>query len=60
MPFSEEFYRLKKKYERIYSDSAKAAELAYKEAFKKNVPTYRDKKFNFKFNGKTREGCKET
>lgn len=57
MPFTEEFLRLKAKYARLYSDSAKANELAYKEAFEKGVITFKDRQFNFKFNiSNVREG----
>lgn len=48
MPFSEEFEKLKRKYKRLYSDKAKAETFAYEEAFKNDIPTFRDKKFKFK------------
>ena len=57
MPFTDEFLSLKAKYARLYSDSAKASELAYKEAFEKGIITFRNRQFNFKFNSHSnREG----
>lgn len=48
MPFTNEFIKLKRRFCNQYSDKAKAEALAYEEARKKRIKTFREKKVNFK------------
>jgi len=50
MPFTEKFLKIKRKYKRRYDDEAKVLTFSFEEAFKYKIPTFRNKKLNFKHN----------
>lgn len=53
MPFTDEFKRIRRRFENLYpSNREKALTFSFEEAFKNNVKPFREKKYNFKKNGK--------
>lgn len=49
MPFTEDFKKVRNKFDRLYPENkAKAETFAFKEAFKLNIQTFRDKQTKFK------------
>lgn len=48
MPFTNEFNKIKRKFDNQYSDKAKALTFAFERAFKDKIPTFEERKKNFK------------
>jgi len=48
MPFTEEFLKIRDRYKRIYKDEAKALTFSFEDAFKMNIPTFRNRKLNLR------------
>jgi len=47
MPFTEPFKKLRRKYEKQYSDKAKAQTFAFEEAFQLDIPTFEERRARF-------------
>lgn len=48
MPFSDEFIKVKRHFQNLYNDKAKADLFAFEKAFKTNIPILRSRKKKFK------------
>lgn len=48
MPYSDKFKKILKHMNNMYNDKAIASEHAYRQAFDKNIKTFRDRVVNYK------------
>lgn len=48
MPFTDDFNKVRRKFQRLYSDKARAETFAFEEAFKLNMSTFQKRRQKFK------------